>query len=898
MKSALYLIDGYSLIYRAYFAFISRPLLNPEGKNSSAIFGFFRSLLQLLRLRSPTRLAVVMDSRTPTFRHERYPQYKANREKAPQDLHDQVAPIEEILSALGIACLRCDGWEADDLIATLAARCKSENRECYILSGDKDILQLVGGGVYVIQPPKGSEDFQVLDRSGVMASRSIYPEQVIDYLALTGDQSDNVPGVAGIGDKTARKLLAQYSSLDEVYGELGTLQPESLRKKLAAGRENAFLSRELVRLRTDAPVQVEAEKLTVAGLDRKAAIPLFARQGMNSIVAELGGRVEEELGAARLEPGIFPAVLKEETLAQWIEEAKRAGVFAFDTETDSLDPLRARPVGFSLATAAGRACYIPVKAAGVSVLDLGVVLEQLGRLLLDPDLTLVGQNIKYDYKVMASLGMTPRCRFFDTMVAAWLLDSERSSYGLDNLALQLLNYKTIHYTDVVGKEAERTLADVELSEAADYSGEDAEVTFRLYRLLQPQLERDGLLALFNDLEMPLVGILADMEIAGIRLDTAELAAYSRELEGELERLEGEIFSLCGRRFNVRSTKELQQVLFDELRFPSIKKTKTGQSTDNYVLMELARSGEKVPELVLAHRLLSKLKSTYVDALPRLVNPRSGRLHTHYIQTGAATGRLASKDPNLQNIPVREESGRRIRRAFVPDSGHLFLSADYSQIELAVLAHLSEDPMLQEAFLRQKDIHRQTAAILFGIGEQEVTAEQRRVGKTINFGVIYGMSAFRLARDLRISRQEADAFIRRYFERYAGVESFIRQTIEQAERSGYVRTIMGRRRPLGRINSRNRTEKMAAERVAVNSPVQGSAADIVKQAMIDVSRALRSRKMGSRLLLQVHDELIFEVPEIEVQEARRLIKDTMERAVQLSVPLRVSVEVAATWGDIH
>jgi DNA polymerase-1 len=898
MKSALYLIDGYSLIYRAYFAFISRPLLNPEGKNSSAIFGFFRSLLQLLRLRSPTRLAVVMDSRTPTFRHERYPQYKANREKAPQDLHDQVAPIEEILSALGIACLRCDGWEADDLIATLAARCKSENRECYILSGDKDILQLVGGGVYVIQPPKGSEDFQVLDRSGVMASRSIYPEQVIDYLALTGDQSDNVPGVAGIGDKTARKLLAQYSSLDEVYGELGTLQPESLRKKLAAGRENAFLSRELVRLRTDAPVQVEAEKLTVAGLDRKAAIPLFARQGMNSIVAELGGRVEEELGATRLEPGIFPAVLKEETLAQWIEEAKRAGVFAFDTETDSLDPLRARPVGFSLATAAGRACYIPVKAAGVSVLDLGVVLEQLGRLLLDPDLTLVGQNIKYDYKVMASLGMTPRCRFFDTMVAAWLLDSERSSYGLDNLALQLLNYKTIHYTDVVGKEAERTLADVELSEAADYSGEDAEVTFRLYRLLQPQLERDGLLALFNDLEMPLVGILADMEIAGIRLDTAELAAYSRELEGELERLEGEIFSLCGRRFNVRSTKELQQVLFDELRFPSIKKTKTGQSTDNYVLMELARSGEKVPELVLAHRLLSKLKSTYVDALPRMVNPRSGRLHTHYIQTGAATGRLASKDPNLQNIPVREESGRRIRRAFVPDSGHLFLSADYSQIELAVLAHLSEDPMLQEAFLRQKDIHRQTAAILFGIGEQEVTAEQRRVGKTINFGVIYGMSAFRLARDLRISRQEADAFIRRYFERYAGVESFIRQTIEQAERSGYVRTIMGRRRPLGRINSRNRTEKMAAERVAVNSPVQGSAADIVKQAMIDVSRALRSRKMGSRLLLQVHDELIFEVPEIEVQEARRLIKDTMERAVQLSVPLRVSVEVAATWGDIH
>jgi DNA polymerase-1 len=482
------------------------------------------------------------------------------------------------------------------------------------------------------------------------------------------------------------------------------------------------------------------------------------------------------------------------------------------------------------------------------------------------------------------------------MVAAWLVDSERVSYSMDNLAAQLLNYRTIHYTDVVGKD--ETLADVPLERATDYSAEDADITLRLYEILRPQLEAGNLGAVFSDLEMPLVRILAEMEIAGIRLDGTQLRAYSAWLEEELAKVEEEIFELCHRRFNVRSTKELQVVLFEELGLPPVKKTKTGQSTDNYVLMELGRTGNKVPELVLNHRLLSKLKSTYVDALPQLVNPESGRLHTHYIQTGAATGRLASKDPNLQNIPIREESGRRIRRAFVPDAGCRFLSADYSQIELVVLAHLSGDPMLQEAFRENRDIHRQTASILFGVPEEEVTPERRRIGKTINFGVVYGMSAFRLARDMRIPRTHADAFIRRYFERYAGVDRFIKQTIRRAEERGYVETIIGRRRPVSRINSRNRTEKMAAERVAVNSPIQGSAADIVKQAMIDVTRALTEKRMSTRLLLQVHDELIFEVPDGELPQAEELIREKMERAVELSVPLRVSLDVGPTWGDIH
>ena len=897
MNPPLYLVDGYSLIYRAYFAFIRRPLTDSRGQNTSAVFGFFSSLFQLLKLRDPSFLAVVMDSRTPTFRHEKYPQYKANREKAPQDLHDQVPMIEQILSALGICCLRRDGFEADDLIATLAARSREEGRECYILSGDKDLLQLVGEGVYVIHPPKGAEDFPVLDREGVYATRSVYPEQIVDYLALTGDQSDNVPGVAGVGDKTAVKLLSEYRDLERLYGELEQLQSAGVKKKLEEGRDSAFLSRELVCLRSDVPLDVGFDQLHLGALNRQAAIPLFADLDMSRMVEELGGSFQEQKEARQLEPGIYETVLTAEALECWVAHVSKAGVFAFDTETDSLDPLQANPVGFSLAVAREQACYIPVKASGQEVLDLRTVLDRLAGVLTDPSLTLVGQNIKYDYKVMARQGITLGCRLFDTMVAAWLLDSERSSYGMDNLAAQLLNYRTIHYTDVVDKN--QSLADVPLERATDYSAEDADITFQLYELFHPQLESAGAAEMFSDLEMPLVGILADMEIAGIRLDAGQLRAYSTQLEADLTRLEEEIFALCGRSFNVRSTKELQTVLFDELALPPIKKTKTGQSTDNYVLMELVRTtGNRVPELVLNHRLLSKLKSTYVDALPQLVNPESGRLHTHYIQTGAATGRLASKDPNLQNIPIREESGRHIRKAFVPDSGCSFLSADYSQIELVVLAHLSGDPMLREAFRENRDIHRQTAAVLYGMEEGQISADQRRVGKTINFGVVYGMSAFRLARDMRISRRDADEFIRRYFQRYAGVDRFIKQTIRKAERQGYVETIMGRRRPVSRINSRNRTEKMAAERVAVNSPIQGSAADIVKRAMIEVTRALADKRMESRLLLQVHDELIFEVPDGELDQARELVKEKMEKAVQLSVPLRVSLEVGPTWGDIH
>ncbi len=898
MIEPLYLIDGYGLIYRSYFAFMNKPLFNPEGKNSSAVYGFFRALFQLIGLKNPSYLAVIMDSRVPTFRHEKYPAYKANREKAPEDLHAQVPVIEQILKALGITSLMKDGFEADDLIATLSARCQKENRDCYILSGDKDILQVVGNGVFVLNTPKGSSKFDTLGREEVFEARGIYPEQVVDYLALTGDQSDNIPGVPGVGKKTALELLSQYADLEAIYKNLEAVRPEGLKKKLVSGRENAFLSRELVMLRKDVPLSIDIKSLGIHSLKKEEAIPLFARQGMKNLVEELGGKIEEIRPLRQLKSGSHETILDESALGRWIGEAKKKKLFAFDTETNSLDEMKADPLGFSLATEAGKACYIPIKAVDVDPLPNDVVFRSLKGLLEDPDLLLIGQNIKYDFKVMQRWGITIKNRLFDTMIAAWLIDSEYFSFSMDALALKYLQYKTIHYKDVVGKEQKRTLADVDIVQATDYSAEDADITYQLFEVFSDKLKEEGLTRIFHDLEMPLIRILAYMELTGIRLDCEQLLSYRRELKEQLDEIEEEIFILCGRRFNIRSTRELQYVLFEERKLKPVKKTKTGKfSTDNYVLEELAREDE-VPEKVLKHRLMTKLKSTYVDALPLLVNPTTRRLHTHYRQTGAATGRLSSVDPNLQNIPVREESGRRIRSAFIPEEGFTFLSADYSQIELVVLAHLSQDEMLIKAFREGRDIHRQTAGIIFDIPEQEVTQAQRRIGKTINFGVIYGMSSFRLARDLKLGRKEADEFISRYFQRYSGVRRFKDQTIRKAEADGYVETFMGRRRSLLYINSRNKTEKMAAERVAVNSPIQGGAADIVKRAMLNVTHRLLEEGLEARLLLQVHDELIFEVKEEKAAEVQEIVKAAMENAVSLSLPLMVKIEIGKSWGDIH
>ncbi len=983
MSDALYLLDGYSLIYRSYFAFIRRPLVNPKGKNASAIFGFFRSLLLLFDDRNPSHFAVVMDSRTPTFRHEKYEDYKATREKSPEDLKNEIPVIEEILAKLGVPVLRMDGFEADDLIATFATKAKESGRTCYVVSGDKDLLQLVDGPVRILKPESGG-GFTEMDRSGVVAGWGVAPEQILDYLALVGDTSDNIPGVKGIGAKTAASLLAEYPDLDSIYEHLGDLSSKSQREKLANGRDSAFLSRELARLDMQVPIDAEIDDLKLGDLDRHAAAPYFAAEGMKTLVRDMIGNEHVDLpsddpamtranlcasremssslddpsatldpsGAVVTEPretpgannaaaagdrttetapaatrsaaaqaielelpalatyernpldaksGQYELVTTPDALDRWCDLAARAGCVAFDCETNSLDAMRADPVGFSLAVEPGLACYVALHGPDGPVLRAHDALPRLRRLLEDDRVKIVGQNLKYDYKVMARYGVRIAHPWFDTMIAAWLLDTESNRLGMDSLALDYLGYRTLHYRDVVPKaargEGEHTFDEVPLEEATRYAAEDADITLRLARVLEPLLIERRLDTLFHELEMPLLPILAAMEMEGIRLDRGELAVYSIELERELAQIEQRIYSLVGHEFNIGSTKQLQEVLFVERKLARGKRTKTGFSTDTSVLQELARE-DPVPALVLRNRMLSKLKSTYVDSLPAMINPRTGRVHTHFNINGTATGRISSTDPNLQNIPIRDEEGRRIRKAFVPRDGWVFVSADYSQVELVVLAHLSGDPGLKRAFAEGTDVHRHTGSLIFGVSPDEVTPAQRRIAKTINFGVMYGMSAFRLARDLAIPRKEADRFIEAYFATYSRIRAFIDETIARAEGCGYVETILGRRRYLANISNRNRTVKMATERVAVNTPIQGSAADIMKRAMIDLAAALRHRELESRMLLQVHDELILECPPHEVETVSALVRQIMTNAVTLSIPLQVSVETGASWGELH
>jgi len=899
MSEPLYLIDGYGLIYRAYFAFIRRPLINSRGRNTSAVFGFLGMFLQLLRSRNPAYLAVALDSFAPTFRHERYKAYKATRQKTPEDLEAQIPLIEQVLEALGVPCIRAEGFEADDVMATLAEACRSSGRLCYLYSGDKDVLQLVGAGVRVLQPPKGGEgDLVEMDADQVKRERGVEPAQIIDYLALVGDSSDNVPGVPGVGEKTAVKLLEQFGSLDAIYARLAEIESVSQRRKLETGRDSAFLSRELVTLRRDAPVPGDVSAFELRARNPEKALELLHAEEIHAFDKELGGRIEaghETL--RRIRPGSYRTVITPDELQRWILRARDAGLYAVDTETDTLDELEARPIGISLAVAPGEACYIPLRARDVVCLDEAVVRDALAPLLADPALRLVGQNIKFDYKVLKRWGVEMARPWLDTMLAAFALDTTRNIYGLDRLARDLIGYQTIAYTDLIPKGESASLADRDIGSVTDYAAEDADIALQLAQVLEPRLREAGLEPLLAEVDMPNVKILGDMELAGIRLVPAVLQEFSAELESKLAQIERSIYAAVGREFNIGSTKQLQHVLFEERKLKPLKKTKTGFSTDADVLEELAREDE-VCAAILEHRNLTKLKSTYVDTLPTLVNPRTGRLHTHYDQTGAATGRLASTDPNLQNIPVRDELGRRIRSAFVAEPGWSLLSADYSQIELVILAARSADELLTRAFREGRDVHTQTAALLFGAAESLVTPEMRRIGKTINFGVIYGMSAFRLSRETGIPRKDADAFIRTYFERFQGVARLVERSVSEAEDKGYVTTLRGRRRPVPAIRSANRTEKAGAERIAVNTPIQGSAADIVKMAMVAISHRLAEGGYRARLLLQVHDELVLEVPDDELPAVSALVRDAMEGVVDLGVPLRVGLKSGRSWGDIE
>jgi DNA polymerase-1 len=912
-KKQLFVIDGYGLIYRSYFAFLNRPMTDPDGNNISAIFGFFRMFFSIVNKQKPDYLAVAMDSLTPTFRHEMYEQYKATREKTPEELHAQIPIIEQMLQAAGVPILREDGLEADDLIASLVKKSHDLDVETVIVSSDKDLLQLVGSEASALRPVKG--DMIWFDRTRVYEEFGIYPEQIVDYLALIGDSADNIPGVKGIGPKGAVKFLSTYGDLENLYEHLDDLTAAQ-RKKLEENRDNAFLSRKLAQLHELADVCCDLKLLSLEHFSFEHMEPFFTKINSRSLAKEAASYGKPNQQGTLMQPDLFDtpqhdddtlpadelsgegsykAVTDMAALKDLVEKLAQAGLFAFDSETDSLDEMRAEPAGFSFCCEAKKAYYVPITAAGSQILDPEEVRMVLKPLLENPNIKVVGQNLKYDYKVLKRWGITIANLHFDTMIAAWLLDASTGQYGMDALARQYFGYQTTSYKEIVP--SGKVFGDIELETASSYAAEDADITFRLFTLFSRMLEKRRMGSLFSELEMPVVRILSEMELSGMRLLKERLDENGRLIAKRIEGLEKQIFDECGKQFNINSTKQLQEILFEDRSLTPIKKTKTGYSTDTSVLEELAKV-DVVPQWILEHRSLVKLKSTYIDALPELINPETGRIHTSFLQTGTATGRLSSRNPNLQNIPIRSRDGRMIRSAFVPEEGKLFLSADYAQIELVVLAHFADDPGLKEAFLTGIDVHRHTGSLIFDVPLEDVSEQQRRIAKTINFGVMYGMSAFRLSRELDIPRQQAQQFIDAYFERYSGIRSFIDRTVAQAQESGKVSTMLGHERIVSGISSRNRTEQAGAQRIAVNTPIQGSAADIMKKAMIEVTTRLSHEQLDARLILQVHDELIFEVSPDDLEKTSKIVKEVMEKAVTLRVPLRVSIESGSSWGDMH
>ncbi len=886
----VYLVDGSAYIYRAYHAIT--PLTTSQGLATHAVFGFLSILRRILREKNPAYLAVAYDSRGPVFRHEMYSDYKANRAAMPEDLQVQIPYIKELVRGFNILSFEIPGVEADDIIASAALQLSRLGHKVVVVSGDKDLLQLVDDRIVVWEPMKD----RVMDCQAVRDKYNVGPDQLLDCFALIGDSSDNIPGVPGIGPKTAETLINQYGTIEGVYAHLEGMKKSKMKERLAENKEAAFLSRELIRLKEDLVLPTALEIYKLGAPDHEALQSLYKTLEFTSLI-------EEKKLRQPIPTSGFALVQNEVELRELEQVLKQASLLVIDTETTSVCARTAKLVGLSICVDLARAWYIPLNHLdhdGVQLpgqLDSSLVLSMLRPFLEDPDLPKLGHNIKYDYSVIRqNWGIRLGGQLVDTMIAAYLVEPTRRSYKLDDLCLDL-GLALTAYTEVVhGDTGDGAFALVPIDEARDYCCEDVYGALYLWQDLEPVLRKLELSALFFEVEVPLIPILAEMELAGISVSTSVLEELSVEFTGKLLLLEQEIYTLAGREFNIQSPKQLGVILFDELRLPYGRKTKSGYSTDMKVLEKLAASHE-LPEMIIRYRNLAKLQSTYVEKLRELIDPRSGRVHTSFNQTVTATGRLSSSNPNLQNIPIRSDEGNRIRQAFVPAGGLVFLSADYSQIDLRVLAHYSQDAALLQAFRNGGDIHARTAAQLFSISPLLLTSEMRRVAKSINFGIVYGMSSFGLAGQLKISRKEAQTFIDRYFLLYRGVKQFMEDIVDKARIDGFVTTLLHRRRMLPEINSKNKTDREFAERTAINTPIQGTAADIMKLAMIKVVKALETSGLTARLLLQIHDELVFELPESEVEETRKVVRAAMEEALALDVPLVVNFEVGDNLGAV-
>jgi DNA polymerase-1 len=921
------LVDGSSYLYRAFHAL--PPLTNSKGKPTGAVKGVINMMRRMQKDYPQSTVVVVFDAKGKTFRDDLYADYKAQRPPMPDDLRLQIEPIHNIIQAMGLPMLIIDGVEADDVIGTLALQATAAQQPVIISTGDKDIAQLVNEHITLINTMTNT----YLDRAGVIEKFGIPPELIIDYLALLGDKSDNIPGVPGVGEKTALGLLQGIGGLDAIYSRLddvGTLDfrgAKTMAAKLEEHKALAYLSYQLATIKTDVEMPLHIGDLKNGTPDNDQLLALFQDMEFKSWVEEaLAGSngaavaqpsaakaTEKDPEKASQEPAQpigkatlvkdYQTVLTEAHFADWLERLNTADLIAVDTETTSLDYMKAELVGVSVAVTPGQAAYIPFAhdyMGAPQQLSRDFVLEQLKPLLENPQINKVGQNLKYDMSVLAQHGINLQGIAFDTMLESYVLDSVATRHDMDSLALKYLNETTISFADVAGKGAAQiTFNQVALEQAGPYAAEDADITLRLHQALWPQLVAEPTLAtVFSDIELPLVPVLSRIERTGALVDSTLLFQQSQELAERLAELETEAWDLAGQQFNLASPKQLGEILFDKLGIPVLKKTEKGApSTKEEVLQELALD-YPLPKVLLEHRGLAKLKSTYTDKLPVMINSTTGRIHTSYHQAGTATGRLSSSDPNLQNIPIRSAEGRRVRQAFIAAPGHKLVAADYSQIELRIMAHLSEDPSLLAAFKSGQDIHRATAAEVFGVATDEVTADQRRSAKAINFGLIYGMSAFGLARQLTIGRKQAADYIELYFARYPGVQNYMNTIRHTAAERGYVETIFGRRLYLPEINARNGMRRQAAERTAINAPMQGTAADIIKRAMVSIDDWLRQGTLKSRMIMQVHDELVLEVPESELQLIQAGLIQRMESAAELLVPLVVDVGVGDNWDEAH
>jgi DNA polymerase-1 len=923
-ENPLILVDGSSYLYRAYHAF--PPLTNSAGEPTGAMYGVLNMLRSLLLQYKPSHVAVVFDAKGKTFRDELFEHYKSHRPPMPDDLRAQIEPLHNMVRAMGLPLLAVSGVEADDVIGTLALQAEQQGRAVLISTGDKDMAQLVTPNITLINTMNNA----ILGPDEVKDKFGVPPELIIDFLALMGDSSDNIPGVPGVGEKTAQALLQGLGGITTLYENLDKVADLSFRgaktmaAKLEQNKEVALLSYQLATIKTDVALDVTCEQLTVAEPDAETLLGLFRHYEFRRWISDLqegkwlqarkpntGGQkalaeeaTPQQESVSVLSSDGYVTILDEETFDSWLDKLKQSSLFAFDLETDALDTLTANIIGLSFAVAPGEAAYLPVAHDYLDApdqLDRNAVLARLKPLLEDARLFKVGQNLKFDRSVLKNYDIELSGIKFDTMLESYMLNTVVGKHDMDSLAARWLNHKTVTFTEIAGKgKNQLTFNQIALEQAAHYAAEDADVTLQLHLKMWPELEKEaGPKRVFEEIEMPLLTVISRIERNGVLIDQHILAKHSQELTARLKELEEKAHELAGEPFNLSSTKQLQTILFEKQGIKPTKKTPGGApSTSEEVLAELALD-YPLPKVILEHRSLSKLKSTYTDKLPQMINPRTGRVHTSYQQAVTATGRLSSTDPNLQNIPVRNDEGRRIRQAFIAPEGCRIVAADYSQIELRIMAHLSQDKGLLDAFAEGQDIHRATAAEVFGVSVDKVTSEQRRSAKAINFGLIYGMSAFGLSRQLNIGAGEAKVYMDRYFERYPGVLKYMENTRQQASEQGYVSTLDGRRLWLPDIKSANAIRRKAAERAAINAPMQGTAADIIKRAMIDVDAWLQEPDAPQvTMIMQVHDELVFEIKEQDVEKASAKIRQLMENSMKLDVPLRVDIGVGDNWDQAH